>query len=218
MGFSLLAEGVLRRYLPDAEWRPLIEKLGYPLGFLIVILGKQQLFTENTLTPVIPAMRNRDLRTFGNLARLWSVVFLANMAGAHVIAWFFSNTPVLRPELQHALLETAKEAAAVDPWTAFVRGIVAGWLIAMVVWLRAAVNSDGIAIIVILTYFIALGGFTHVVAGAVEYLYLVMAGQANWFTFVRDYAIPVLAGNVAGGVTIVAALNHAQVIVEESGS
>jgi hypothetical protein len=72
MGFSLVAEGLLRSMLPDTEWRPLIAKFGYSLGFLIVIVGKQQLFTENTLTPIIPLMAHRDGRTLARVARLWT--------------------------------------------------------------------------------------------------------------------------------------------------
>ena len=56
MGFSLVAEGLLRSHLPDAPWRPLITKLGYSVGFLMVVLGRQQLFTENTLTPILPLL------------------------------------------------------------------------------------------------------------------------------------------------------------------
>ena len=134
-----------------SEWRPLISKLGYPLGFLIVIIGKQQLFTENTLTPMIPAMDNADAATFAKLMKLWALVLVANLAGAHAIAWFFSNTAALSVELQHSMFETAREATSIDPWSAFMRGIPAGWLIAMIVWLRAATDSGELAIIIILT-------------------------------------------------------------------
>lgn len=215
MGFSLLAEGVLRHYLADAPWRSLIAKLGYTVGFLIVIVGKQQLFTENTLTPMIPAMHNRDFETLTKVAKLWAVVLGTNLIGAHLIGWFYSNTSVLKPELQAELLAVAREATEMDPWAAFLRGIVAGWLIAMVVWLRAATDSGELAIIIILTYLIALGSFTHIIAGAVECAYLVFAGQASWRALASGYAAPVLAGNIVGGVLIVAALNHAQVITEE---
>src|SRR5581483_443097 len=37
MGFSFIVEGIFRSYLPDEHWRPLIAKLGYPVGFLLVI-------------------------------------------------------------------------------------------------------------------------------------------------------------------------------------
>src|SRR5438105_2922840 len=70
MGFSLVGEGVLRSYLPDAPWRPVLAKFGYSLGFLIVILGRQQLFTENTLTAILPLLARR------NVATLWQVLRL----------------------------------------------------------------------------------------------------------------------------------------------
>src|SRR5688500_5909743 len=66
MGFSLVAQGVLHHGLPDAPWRPLVSSLGYSVGFLIVILGSQQLFTENTLRVIVPLMAHRDRRAFGN--------------------------------------------------------------------------------------------------------------------------------------------------------
>jgi formate/nitrite transporter FocA (FNT family) len=215
MGFSLFAEGVLRYRLPQADWAWLVSKLGYPLGFLIVIIGKQQLFTENTLTPILPAMENRDAATFRKLARLWTVVFLANMAGVHLIAVFFALTPVLKPELQPVLVQIAQEATSLDAWTAFIRGIPAGWLIAMIVWLRAATESGEVMIIVILTYAVAIGGFTHIIVGSVEYVYLVCVAGADWVGYVRNYLAPVFLGNVLGGVTIVATLHHKQVSAEE---
>ena len=88
MGFSFMAEGLLHHYLPDAEWRPVVSKFGYVVGFLIVIVGKQQLFTENTLTPIIPFMRKPSIEMFGKVLKLWTVVFVVNMVGAHAIAWF----------------------------------------------------------------------------------------------------------------------------------
>src|SRR5947209_2624298 len=63
MGFSLVAEGLLRSHLPETEWRTVITKFGYSIGFLIVILGRQQLFTENTLTVILPLLQKKDLKT-----------------------------------------------------------------------------------------------------------------------------------------------------------
>jgi formate-nitrite transporter family protein len=215
MGFSFLTEALLRHYLPDAEWRPVVSKFGYVVGFLIVIVGKQQLFTENTLTPIIPFMRAPSLEMLGKVMRLWAIVFMANMIGTHMVAWFLGATPVIKHEFHEALASVAQEATTPDFWTALVRGIPAGWLIAMIVWLRAATDSGEIAIIVILTYVVALGSFTHIIVGAVEYVYLVVRGAAAWTSFAGGYMIPVLIGNVIGGVSIVAALNHGQVVSEE---
>lgn len=212
MGFSFIAEGVLRSHLPDENWRPLIAKLGYPLGFLIVIIGRQQLFTENTLTPIIPLLARRNLRTFWAVLRLWTIVFLANMVGAHAFAWVAANTALMTPEVQRALTAIAHESAAVGFGAAVLRGVFAGWLIALVVWLLAASEHSQIGVIVILTYAVGIGQFTHIIVGSIEVLYLVMGGQLAWPAFAAGYALPTLIGNVLGGVSLVSALNHAQVV------
>ena len=212
MGFSFVGEALLQSYLPDTSWRPLITNLGYPLGFLIVIIGRQQLFTENTLTAIIPLLTRRNLTTLVSVARLWAVVLAANLTGAHIFAWVIGNTAVLKPEFHQALDEIARQAADVSFGSAIIRGVFAGWLIATVVWLLAASNSGRIPIIVILTYVVSLAGLTHIVAGSVEVLYLVMTGQQTWLSYVGAYMAPTLIGNCLGGVSLVSALNHAQVI------
>ncbi|MBV9768727.1 MAG: formate/nitrite transporter family protein [Bryobacterales bacterium] len=212
MGFSFVAEALIRTYVPAAPWRPLITNFGYPLGFLIVIVGRQQLFTENTLTAIIPLLARRNITTFSQVMRLWGVVLMANIIGAHIFAWVIGNTPVLHPRFQLALGQLATEAADVSFGAAILRGIFAGWLIAMVVWMLAATDSNRIPIIIILTYIVGLAGLTHVVAGSVEVLFLVMTGVKSWFAFMGGYMIPTLIGNVLGGVAMVSALNHAQVI------
>ncbi|MCU1273916.1 MAG: hypothetical protein JWO48_1347 [Bryobacterales bacterium] len=211
-GFSLVGEGLLRSHLPDQPWRPLICKLGYPLGFLIVILGKQQLFTENTLTPIIPLMTRRDRETLVKVLRLWAVVLISNLVGALAFAWVLGHTPVFSPEVQKAFSEIGQEAISVGFEAALLRGIFAGWLIALVVWILSAVESGHATIIIILTYIIGLGGFTHIVAGSVEAFFLVTTGAASWTECLGNYMLPTLIGNILGGVSLVSALNHAQVV------
>jgi formate-nitrite transporter family protein len=212
MGFSFVAEGLFRTYVPDAPWRPLITNLGYPLGFLIVIIGRQQLFTENTLTAIIPLLARRNLATFWQVLRLWTVVLAANIVGAHLFAWAVASTPVLDVKFHAALAQLAADAANVSFSEAILRGIFAGWLIAMVVWMLAATDSAKIPIILILTYIVGLAKLTHVVAGSVEVLFLVMTGAKSWLAFAGGYLLPTLMGNVLGGVALVSAVNHAQVI------
>ena len=216
MGFSVLAEALFRAYLPAASWRPLITNLGYPLGFVIVITGRQQLFTENTLTAIIPLLANRDFTTLKAVVRLWAVVLAANLVGSHVFAWALARTPVVRPEFHSALMELATEAAAVTWGQAAFRGVFAGWLIATVVWMLAASTTSRLAIIVILTYFVGLAGLTHVVVGSDEVLYLVMSGRLPWLSYLLGYMVPTLVGNIVGGVSLVSVLNHAQVVTDAS--
>jgi len=215
MGFSFIAEGLLRRYLPDTPWRPLISKFGYAFGFLIVILGRQQLFTENTLTAVIPVLARRTWKSLGKMLRLWSIVLVANLTGAHVVAWVLGNTHAFKPEVQNAFYEIARETMSVSPADALLRGVFAGWLIAMLVWMLAAIDNGQILLIVVMTYFVALGGFTHIIAGSIEALFLVMTGHVSWITFASNYMMPTLAGNCIGGVSMVAVVNHAQAVAGE---
>jgi formate/nitrite transporter FocA (FNT family) len=86
MGFSLAAAGLLHAHLPYTAWRPLVTHLGYTVGFLVVILGRQQLFTENTLTPVLPLLAGTGAGTLGRVARLWAVVLAANLLGTLAFA------------------------------------------------------------------------------------------------------------------------------------
>lgn len=212
MGFSFVAQALFRAHLPDQPWRPVVANLGYPLGFLIVIVGRQQLFTENTLTAIIPLLARRNLATFMKVVKLWAVVLVANLVGAHLFAWVVGNTPMFRPEVQAAMLSVGKEAAAVTFGVAVLRGIFAGWLIAMVVWMLAAVDSGRVIIIIILTYVVGLAGLTHIIAGSVDVLFLAMTGAKGWGAVAWGYMLPTLIGNIIGGVSLTAALNHAQVV------
>jgi formate/nitrite transporter FocA (FNT family) len=212
MGFSFLTEALFQSCLPMSPWRPLITKLGYPMGFLIVIIGRQQLFTENTLTAIIPLLAKRNLVTLRAVLKVWAVVLIANLTGAHLFAWCVSSTSLMKPEVQEAMRQLAMEAADVSPGNAVLRGIFAGWLIAMVVWMLAATDHGRIAIIIILTYVVGLANLTHVVVGSVEVLFLVMTGIKTWGSFLLGYMLPTLLGNIIGGVSLVSALNHAQVV------
>jgi formate/nitrite transporter FocA (FNT family) len=215
MGFSFIAEALLRSYLPDAPWRPLVAKFGYSFGFLIVIVARQQLFTENTLTAVIPVLTRRTWNSLYRMLRLWSIVLTANLVGAHIVAWVLGNTPAFSPHVQDTFAKIAKETIAVTPPAAILRGIFAGWLIATLVWMRAAIDAEKIPLIVIMTYFVALGGFTHIIAGSIEALFLVTTGVIGWMSFATGYMLPTLLGNCLGGVSLVAVLNHAQVVAGE---
>jgi formate-nitrite transporter family protein len=219
MGFSLVAEGLLRSHLPDANWRPLIAKFGYTIGFLIVVLGRQQLFTENTLTVILPLLKHKTAAVLGNVMRLWAVVLIANLVGAAAFAWVIARTPAFDESAKQAFLDLGKEAMRHGPGTALLRGVFAGWLIALMVWLLPVAETARVAVITLITYLVGLGQLTHVIAGSIETLYVVAAEGARWWRpCVLHYILPTLAGNILGGVSLVAALNHAQVVSGEEES
>lgn len=217
MGMSLVVQGLLLAHLPDTPWRPLVVHWGYPFGFVMVIGGRQQLFTENTLSPVIPLLERRDRATLWKVLKLWTAVLVANLTGVHIAAWVLSNTQTFKPDVQRAFEEIAREAIAVDFTAALMRGVFAGWLIAMMVWILAVLDNARLPVILIMTYVIGLGGFTHIVAGSVEALFLVWNGSISWWSYAGGYALPTLIGNMLGGLALVSALNHAQVVAGRSG-
>ncbi len=152
MGFSMVSEALLRVHLPEAEWTPLISKLGYSIGFLIVILGRQQLFTKNTLTVILPLLRERESGMLVKVGRLWATVLGMNLVGALVFAWLAGHSSVFSAEVQAAF--SAIGTAAMEPTfgTLVLRGILAGWLIALMVWLLPFAEAARLWVIIILAY------------------------------------------------------------------
>jgi formate/nitrite transporter FocA (FNT family) len=217
MAFSLIAEGLLTAHLPDTSWRPLVSKLGYSVGFLIVVLGRQQLFTENTLTPILPLLQRKDLATAGNVLRLWSIVLAANLLGALAVALAIAHTNAFHADVREAFAEIAAKALAPTPGTLVLRGVFAGWLIALMVWLLPFAEAGRVWVIVLITYVVGLGEFSHVIAGAVEVFTAAAMGRAEWLDVAKGYIVPTLCGNIVGGVTLVAMLNHAQVVAGGGG-
>ena len=212
IGLSMISEGLLAAYLPESEWKPLVENLGYCVGFLVVIMGRQQLFTENTITVVLPFLKAPGLGFLGQILRLWGVVLAANLAGCVLVAMFIAWNPVFPDGVMRAFEDIAVHLMHNTPWEMFTKGIVAGWLIATVVWtLPTATGSAQIWMIVLLTYLIAVADLTHVVAGSVEIAFLWLQGGTGVAAAVGGFFLPTLAGNVVGGTALFALLTYGQV-------
>jgi formate/nitrite transporter FocA (FNT family) len=218
MGFSLVAQGVLHHGLPDAPWRPLVSSLGYSVGFLIVILGSQQLFTENTLRVVAPLLARRDGKTFRNVARVWAVVLAANLVGALAFALVAARTEVFSAELRHSFTELSRRAMEPDFGLTLLRGIFAGWLIALMLWMIPAAKTAHLWVILIITWLVGAAHLSHVIAGAVEAFYLSALDEQGWDEALGGFILPALIGTVLGGTGLVAALNHAQAVAGARGT
>jgi formate/nitrite transporter FocA (FNT family) len=216
MGFSLVAEGLLRSHLPDTEWRPLVEKLGYSVGFLIVIIGRQQLFTENTLTPVLSLFTRRDLPTLGKVGRLWGIVLATNLLGALIFAIVVAQTVALPPDAKVAFTEIGNEAVRGSFGGILLRAIFSGWLIALLVWLLPGAETARVPIIILMTFLVSLGEFPHAIAGTIEVLYVVAERDVSIVHFLFGYLVPTLIGNIIGGVVLVATFNYGQSLTRGS--
>lgn len=210
MGASMLAIGLLEAHLPDADWTVLVSSLGYTVGFLIVILGRQQLFTENTLTAVIPLLHNRDAKTLTSMLRLWVIVLASNLVGCLIFAWGAGADSVFNPEIRRAFVELGSSELERSFGSVFQGAVFAGWLIALTVWVLPGAKEFAGWIIIILTYLIGVGHFPHVIAGSVSTMHAVLAGSGTWPQYLVGFLLPTLLGNVVGGVTFVALINHGQ--------
>lgn len=214
ISFSLLVQAVLQLHLPDEPWRPLVTGFGYSVGFLLVILARQQLFTENTITAVLPVVVSPTSANLGWLARLWGIVFAANITGTLLAALFCSFTPAVAPEIREAMIEISSHMMGSSPITMFFKAISAGYLIAAMVWLLPSADGAQLLVITLLTYIIAIAGFAHIVAGSFEAFMLVVNGHLALPAMIGGFLIPVLAGNVVGGTALFALLSYAQVAKE----
>ncbi len=211
IGFSVLSQAMLTAALGDLPGSAVVSRVGYAVGFLIVILSRQQLFTENTLTAVLPVIARREPRWFWVLARLWGIVLAANLVGCLLFSLFLAYSGVLSPEVSSAVAAISHELMSNTPTEMFVKGIAAGWLIAALVWMMPSAEGTEIFVITLITYLIALGGFTHVIAGSAEAFYAWLTGVEPFSRILFGFFLPTLAGNVAGGTVLFAVLSYAQV-------
>jgi formate/nitrite transporter FocA (FNT family) len=217
MGFSFLTLSLIRSALPDTPWRPLVDSAGYSVGFLIVILGRQQLFTETTVTAVLPLLIRRDRATLVSVLRFWAIVLSANLVGALMFAALIAPHGLFPEPVYRALVDTGREAVSGAFLPTAARSVLAGWLIALMVWILPSTRSARLFVILILTYVVALGRFSHTVAGAIDAAFLVFSGNGGVADFLVGFFIPTLLGNAIGGIALVALLNHAPLAARLQG-
>ena len=211
MGFSALGVGLIVALLGPGRGAYIISRMFYPLGFIVGILGRSQLFTANTHYPV--ALVLAEKRQLLNTLRLWALVLPANVAGALAFAALISLTPALPPPLVHAVAQLGLDAVKTPGSTIFWSGVMAGWIIATTAWLVSGSHSitGSVMIIWALTFVVGLGGFAHCIATSCEVLTAVLTRQTDWWQYPRWFG-PAVAGNICGGVLMVTLLEYGQAI------
>lgn len=210
MGLTAIAVSAVRAIVGDGGWQNLIAYTLYPIGFIAVIIGRQQLFTENTLYPVVLVLD--EPRWLFKMLRLWAVVFASNIAGAMVFAGLASYTTALRPEIRDQLVLLGSQAAVGTFTHLFWSGVVGGWLIALVAWMVSASHwtIGQVVMIWLLTFIVGVGGFAHCIVTSCEILSAAMAGPVTAEAYVH-WLLAATLGNIFGGVGIVSLLNYGQV-------
>jgi formate/nitrite transporter FocA (FNT family) len=216
IAFSFLAGGFAASLVPE-PYAHAAASAAYPLGFMLVIIARSELFTENTLQPVIPLLERRDLATLGKMLRLWALLLIGNLVGAALIGWAIARTAVVDAPLHADLLALARTTTEGGFGLVFYRAIFGGWLIALLTWMLAATRSTGAQLILIwlCTAPISAFHFRHSIANAVEAFYRVFGDAAPLGEMLGSFVAPAVLGNVVGGVFLVALLNYAQVATDQ---
>lgn len=208
--FSIFAQAQLGHLLPDSPHYNLIAKMGYTFGFLIVILARLQLFTENTITVILPLLDKLSARNINRTLKLWAVVFLTNMMGTFLMALMLTKFNVATPEQLHPLLEISEHAVKHEFLDTFFKGIPAGFIIAVMVWMMPSAKGSEFLVIFFMIYLIVLGDYSHVIAGSFEAFLLMLEGLAT----AKEgfgYILAAGLGNIIGGTGIFTLLAYAQI-------
>lgn len=215
MGLTGLAVAVVRAALGETPRAEFISELFYPAGFIAVIIGRAQLFTENTLYPVVLCLEHP--RWIRETLRLWSVVFSCNVLGALTFALIAQRTSALSPRSAQELVALGVSAIGGTATFFFWSGVIGGWLIALVAWMVTASHwtIGQIAVVWLLTFIVGAGGFSHCIATSGEILSAVVSGNLAP-TFYLHWLLFATLGNIVGGVTIVTLLNYGQVHAGEN--
>ncbi len=208
---SVLAEAVLDRILDGSPAREAIAPLGYAMGFVLVVLARLQLFTENTLTVVLPLLAKPSWAALWRSARLWAVVLVANLVGTFATAFIALKLGTTSPENTTAMLNVSRGVLEATGWTGLVRAIPAGFYIAAIVWMLPSSKGFEILTIAAFGWLIAAGAFVHVIVGSAEVFLLVIHGDLGFGTGLSTILLPALAGNVIGGTGLFALLAYAQI-------
>ncbi len=214
MGFSFLTESLLQAALPKTLSQHAIASFGYTIGFILVVLARQQLFTESTLTAVLPVVTRRDFKTLLSAGRLWAIVLATNLIGTWIFALLIHHPSLFSNDVNQALEDLAQQAVSPDFSVTLVRAFFAGWLIALMVWILPSAQSARLLTVLLVTYVVALGHLSHVVAGSSEAAFDVLSGTATVGQYFTLFLAPTLLGNIIGGTLMVTVLNHGSIAPE----
>ncbi len=215
-GFAITVTYLLYASLTAATGSdPILSALLYPLGFVFIILGGYQLYTENTLPPVVLLLER--LISVPRLLTIWSVVVLGNFAGGALGALVLARAGVFSEDAAGAASYIARKGFETPFWGLFFKAAFAGLIVAGVVWVVYAVRDNVTRFLVVYLAFLAIpfGNLFHVVVSFTEVMYVVFRGSPELFLpGMTGFVFPVLLGNTIGGSLFVTVVNYFQTTQE----
>jgi formate/nitrite transporter FocA (FNT family) len=192
--------------------------LVFGIGFVLLIVGRSELFTENFLVPIATILRGRG--TIGQLAKLWAITMLFNLAGIFVLALIFTRAGLVPPEALDAAGKMADTFARRDLVAAFLSAVVAGTAMTLFTWLTHAVELDiaRIVLALLIGFLLAAPSLNHAVVGFGEMAFGLLADtpeKATWTDLAQNFPVSVV-GNIVGGMGFVTLARALQVRGEDA--
>ncbi|TQI70798.1 formate/nitrite transporter FocA (FNT family) [Gramella sp. Hel_I_59] len=212
IGFSFLMLCSLFSFLEGKVAEETIFKLiafVYPIGFILVVLGKSILFTEQTSLLALPVLNNR--RSVWSLFQIWGVVILGNLAGGMLIAltvsWLGSGLNLFEAEV---IAKIGEHFVDYDILTIFLSAIMAGWLMGLLSWLvtSSKETTAEILIIYVITAVMGFTGLHHSIIGHIEiFAGMLVSDKITFLVYLKTLGTA-LAGNAIGATVFVALLKY----------
>lgn len=176
----------------------------YPIGFILVILGKSALFTEQTSVLALPVLNGQ--RSIWELLRVWSLVIVGNIIGGMFFAYFIGNlAPKMHLFTTETMVSVGTHVLNYDWWVLLLSAITAGWLMGLLTWLlNSIINSiTRVFLIFMITGVIGFGGFHHSIVGNIEVFGALLHSDAISITDYLWFLFLTLSGNGIGGAVVV---------------
>lgn len=211
IGFSVLMMMVVLNLFKGIFPAPVVSffvSIMYPLGFIFVILGRSELFTEHTTLAILPVLQG--LASIKKLLRLWLIVYLSNIFGgllfALILSYFGGSLHFIKG---WAIAEISNDLIANSWLTKLLSAALAGWLMGLLAWLIAAAREtiSQIIIIFIITTCIGLASLPHCIVGNIEVSSGLFHGDVSFTNYI-NFLVPVTLGNIIGGVFFVGILKY----------
>jgi len=209
-GFAITVTFLLYASVTATTDSKFVGVLLYPLGFIYIIIGGYQLYTENTLPPV--ALTLERLVSIPTLVRHWLVVLAGNFLGGGLGAVALAYGGVFDDTTATVAAEFAQKGIATPATDLFVKAAFAGLIVAGVVWINFAARDTVSRLAVVYLAFLAIpmGNLFHVVVSFTEVVYLALVSGVNPGPALLEFVLPVLVGNTLGGILLVTVVNYYQ--------
>lgn len=192
--------GALTAVLPP-QTAHVVASLTFGIGFVFIVIGRSELFTENFLIPIAAVVERRGKPW--QLGRMWGIALLANLVGLAILSYLFAVEGVLEPSAREAAGRVADTFAERSVLAASLSALVAGTVMTLFTWLNQATERDitRVLIALLVGFLLAAPALNHAVVGFGEMLFGIASGttSAGFDDLLRNLLIAVV-GNVVGGV------------------